>query len=234
VSRIKEILQPLSNRIDALTIRERTILAVTLLVALFFIWSALLMDEQIADIRNTDKEIDKLSADFAVAQAMQQALTAQLADDPNRAEQIRLERYQREAERIDNELRKQTLEFISPLQMIDVLKDLIQQEGGLQLVSLESIRPEDPLADAGEGVAETPVVAAKQSPADKPSGAYLHTLELKFKGDYLSAMRYIQRLESLQWRLIWKSLSIELEKYPVANVELQLQTLGLTEGWIGV
>lgn len=231
---IQKIAEPLNHRINALTVRERIILAVTLLVALLFAWNALLMDGQIADIKKISKEISQLSSDLASKQVIQTTITEQLANDPNRAEQIRLERYLSEAERIDTELREQTLEFISPQQMVDVLKDLIQQERGLRLVSLESIKPEDPLADAQEPVDAASASATGKSAATEHSGAYLHTLALKFKGDYLSAMHYIQRLESLQWRFIWKSLSIELEDYPVTSVELQLQTLGLTEGWIGV
>ncbi|MBN1378525.1 MAG: hypothetical protein JXA04_04765 [Gammaproteobacteria bacterium] len=234
---LKEIVKPLNQRINALSVRERVVLTITLLVAIFFVWGALLMDQQIAEIQNIRKEIGQQSSSITSMQLVQKSMVEQLASDPNKAEQIRLDRYLAEAARIDKELREQTLEFISPQQMIDVLKDLIQKESGLRLVSLESVKPEDPLADMEKELAGSNTSQPQAKEASKtaePSGAYLHTLKLNFKGDYLSAMHYIQRLESLQWRFIWKSLSIQLEDYPVTNVELQLQTFGLTEGWIGV
>jgi MSHA biogenesis protein MshJ len=197
------------------------------------------MDRQLADISATRKKIEQLSTEIQNLHVVQKMLTEKLSTDPNKAEQIRLERYRSEAERIDDELRQQTLEFISPQEMIEVLRGLIRKESNLRLVSLESIQPEDLLkgipseADGGEDNESKSKESDQPTPVEH-SGAYLHTLELKFKGDYLTVMRYIQKMESLQWRFIWKSLSIQLEDYPVTHVELQLQTLGLTEGWIGV
>lgn len=238
MSNVKTMMQPLNERINALSVRERVIITFTLLVVLYFVWSALLMDRQIADIKSAKKEIDTQSSGINSLQIIQKTMTDQLASDPNREQQMRLERYLGEAERIDQQLREQTLEFISPQQMVEVLKDLIRQQSGLRLVSLESIEPEDPLTAALNQEDVTRNTATSKGKKDgepiEPSGAYLHTLELKFKGDYLSAMRYIKQLESLEWRFIWKSLSIQLEKYPVTSVELQLQTLGLSDGWIGV
>ncbi len=238
---VNDIINPLNKRIDLLTIRERAIIAVTLVVAVVFIWTALLMDQQIADLKASRKQVSQQTTVIKNMQQVQKNLTGKLNADPNHAEQVRLERYLNEAKRIDKELREQTLEFISPKRMVEVLRDVIRQEGGLRLVSLESIDPEDPLANVevnstgGESDATSDAETnASKSEASRHSGAYLHTIKLKFKGDYLSAMRYLERLELLEWRFIWKSLSIRLEDYPVTSVELHIQTLGLTEGWIGV
>ena len=231
---VNALLQTLNQRINARSLRERIIITVTALVALFFGWSALLLDQQAAEISSLKKAIDQETSAIQSMQLIQKSISEQLASDPNRAEQLRLERYRAEAERIDKELSERTLEFISPQQMVEVLKDLIRKEQGLRLVSLESIPPEDPLQDMKDGAGEPESGAESKSAVEEPSGAYLHTLQLRFRGDYINAMRYIQHLESLQWRFIWKSVSIQLEEYPVTNVELQLQTLGLTEGWIGV
>ncbi len=194
------------------------------------------MDQQISKLKKSRKEMSQQIALIKNMQQVQDTLTNQLNEDPNKLEKIRLDRYLKDAERIDAELQEQTLEFISPQQMVEVLKDIIRQERGLRLVSLESLDVEDPVTDP-QIEFEKPETSGNES--DSPvapghSGAYLHTMELKFKGDYMSAMNYLARLEKLEWKFIWKSLSIKLEDYPVTNVELQLQTLGLTEGWIGV
>jgi MSHA biogenesis protein MshJ len=67
-----------------------------------------------------------------------------------------------------------------------------------------------------------------------PSMVYLHGLEMEFEGDYFSVLHYVHRLESLKWRFGWSSLAIRMEDYPVSKVRIRLETLSLTEGWIGV
>lgn len=225
----RDIVKPLYERLDALSPRERVIIAVTLAVAIVFAWSELVMNAQLAERRETLAQISKLEGDIAVAAVERQQLQSRLADDPNQQLKLRLERYRGEIERVDALLKEKTLEFITPRQMVAVLRSLLQAESGLRLVKMESLPPTDPLAgedDAGGKEA--------QAGDSRRSGAYLHPVELQFRGDYLAVLRYIREIEGLEWRFIWRSLSIELEDYPTTLVRLRLETLSQTDGWIGV
>lgn len=232
-------LQKTLKRIDALQSRERLLLFITVLVALYFLWDSLLLRDQLAERGRLNQAIATVETQQVAETARQEMLRKQLSEDPNDRERARLARYQAEIGRIDAVLKEKTLEFISPRQMVEALKSLIEKEPGLKLLSLETTGPEVPsLADSVKqsGKASEAAEDDADKPADSlvPSMVYLHGLEMEFEGDYFSVLHYVRRLESLKWRFGWSSLAIRMEDYPISKVRIRLETLSLTEGWIGV
>jgi MSHA biogenesis protein MshJ len=228
-------LQPVYQRVDALTVRERAIIAVTLVVATLFVWSELVLSDQMAQRRQAEREVTQLRGEVATLTAEQARLQQRQNQDPNRDLEVRLERYQKEIERVDRLLEEQTLEFISPRQMVVVLKSMIQKEKGLRLVRVESMEPVDPVAALSRGDGEEDAGNGESSgQTQTSSGAYLHALEMEFEGDYLAVLKYIRHLESLEWKFVWRSLSVELVNYPTTTARLRLETLSQSDGWIGV
>lgn len=237
-------LQKLLKRIDALQYRERLLLFITVLVAMYFLWDSLLLHDQLAERGRLKQDIATVETQQVAETARQEMLRKQLSEDPNDRERARLARYQAEIGRIDAVLKEKTLEFISPRQMVEALKSLIEKEPGLKLLSLETTGPEVPSVtdDSKESAKASGAAddAGRKDDAGKPaddlvlSMVYLHGLEMEFEGDYFSVMHYVRRLESLKWRFGWSSLAIRMEDYPVSKVRIRLETLSLTEGWIGV
>jgi MSHA biogenesis protein MshJ len=233
-----EQLRQLAARINALSYRERVMVAATALVATLFLWDSMLLQGQLAHRSGVQKELNALQAEKAAATALQAGLTETLQLDPNEQEKIRLERYNQEINRIDEILKSKTLEFVSPQQMVEVLKALIDKEPGLQLTRLESTGPVSSnrggATDDKKSVVDkalTAATAAAEGVADPK--VYVHGLEMRFSGDYFSTMRYVKQLESLQWRFAWSAMSLTMKRYPKAEVWIRLETLSLTEGWIG-
>jgi MSHA biogenesis protein MshJ len=233
-------LQKIAKRIDALQPRERLLLFVTVVVVLFVLWDSLLLRDQLAGRERLNQEFAAAETQHVAETARQDMLRKQLSEDPNERERARLARYQAEIARIDEVLKEKTLEFISPRQMVGALKSLIEKEPGLQLVSLETTGPDVPSVEAVADAAEAAGAANGGSEDNDAKAAlttpmvYLHGLEMEFEGDYFSVLNYVRRLESLKWRFGWSSLAIRMEDYPVSKVRIRLETLSLTEGWIGV
>lgn len=232
-------LQKILKRIDALQYRERLLLFMTVLVALFFFWDSLVLRDQLAERDRLKQAIAAVETQHVAETARQEMLRKQLSEDPNERERARMERYQAEIARIDEVLKEKTLEFISPRQMVDALKSLIEKEPGLELASLETTGPEVPsVTESSKQAGNTSEVV--EDGTDKKADSlvtpmvYLHGLEMEFEGDYFSVLKYVRRLESLKWRFGWSSLGIRMEDYPVSKVRIRLETLSLTEGWIGV
>ncbi|HEX7026711.1 MAG TPA: hypothetical protein VF268_05675 [Gammaproteobacteria bacterium] len=229
-------MQKLAKRIDALQPRERLLLFITGVVVLFILWDSLLLSDQLAGRKRLNQEFATVETQYAAETARQEMLRKQLSEDPNERERARLERYRAEIARIDDVLKEKTLEFISPPQMVDALKSLIEKEPGLQLVSLESTGPDVPsvAVDVDEAATAADVEGDNADASLAAPMVYLHGLEMEFEGDYFSVLNYVRRLESLKWRFGWSSLAIRMENYPVSKVRIRLETLSLTEGWIGV
>lgn len=229
--------QKLARRIDALQPRERLLLFITGVVVLFILWDSLLLSDQLAGRKRLNQELATVETQHGAETARQDMLRRQLSEDPNERERMRLERYRAEIARIDEVLKEKTLEFISPRQMVEALESLIKKEPGLKLVSLESTGPDVPTVAVNVGEAGNAAADVDGGNAAAALGApmvYLHGLEMEFEGDYFSVLNYVRRLESLKWRFGWSSLAIRMENYPVSKVRIRLETLSLTEGWIGV
>lgn len=232
-------LQKVIDRIDGLQYRERLLLFITVVIALLFLWDSVLLHGQLAERGRLKQAIASVETQHAAETARQKMLQQQLNEDPNDRERARLARYQAELGRIDDVLKARTLEFISPRQMVGALKSLIEKEPGLKLVSLETTGPEVPVpAENSQETLEASKAGdggdAKTGPALATPSVYLHGLEMEFRGDYFSVLNYVRRLESLKWRFGWSSLAIRLDDYPATKVRIRLETLSLTEGWIGV
>ena len=221
-------LRQIAHRIDAMSYRERILLAATALVITLFLWDSMLLQAQLDRRAALKTELGTVGTERITADALKTQLTQTLQLDPNAQEQIRLERYTQEIKRIDEILKSKTLEFVSPQQMVEVLKTLIDKEPGLQLTRLESTGPDLPLR-AGVEQKKGDIILDTKKP-----NVYVHGLELSFSGDYFSTLRYVKQLESLQWRFGWAAMSLTMTKYPRAEVFIRLETLSLTEGWIGV
>ncbi len=215
------------ERIDALQYRERVIIFITIIVGLFFIWDEAVLQDQITEKERLHQGIDVTGTQINTETNLLQQLNAQLKLDSNVRESLRLKRYTSEIMRIDEELKEKTVGFVSPQQMIGLLENLIRQEPGLQLVSLESTGPNNPLAAGFEN-------GDDEADENVDLSVYLHGLDMEFRGDFFSVLNYVRRIESLPWRFSWDSVAITMDDYPVATVKIKLVTLSFTEGWIGV
>jgi MSHA biogenesis protein MshJ len=213
------------------------LLAATTAVAVLFLWDSLLLHGQLQRRATVQTELRTLETEKVTLAAQQTSLTHTLQLDPNEQEKIRLDRYTQEINRIDEILKSKTLEFVSPQQMVEVLKALIDKEPGLQLTRLESTGPISPLNKSGvkkdDKQAQGAARKAETAAAMAGPQVYVHGLELRFSGDYFSTLRYVKQLESLQWRFAWSAMSLTMKQYPRAEVWIRLETLSLTEGWIG-
>lgn len=231
-----EKLRQLAARINALSYRERVLLAATAAVAMLFLWDGMLLRGQLERRAAIQAELKTLETEKSTANTVQASLTQALQLDPNEQEKIRLERYTQEINRLDEILKSKTIEFVSPQQMVEVLKALMDKEPGLKLTRLESTGPVSPVSIGGKGgqvqQAVDKVLTAATAALPGPN-VYVHGLELSFSGDYFSTMRYVKQLESLQWRFAWSAMTLTMKKYPRAEVWIRLETLSLTEGWIG-
>jgi MSHA biogenesis protein MshJ len=227
-----EHLQKLARRIDALNDRERMVVAFTTGVLLLFLWDSMLLSSQLGRRAALRAELNALETEQTVVGAQRDQLTQTLQLDPNAQEKMRLDRYTQEINRIDEILKTKTVEFVTPQQMVEVLETLIDKEPGLQLTGLESIDPSKPLEKDAARADKSKASTASPMQQAGPN-VFVHGLELNLKGDYFSVLRYVRQLEALPWRFNWSFMSLTMEKYPKAEVKIRLETLSLTEGWIG-
>lgn len=219
------------TRVDDLELRQRTLLFVGLIVALFALWQNLLMGPLDARRQRLSGQVSQLQADIGAVHSQIGKLADSRTRDPNTAVRARLGQLRGEVAGAGEHLESLTQHLIPPKRMAEVLESLLTRDTGLTLVGLEATGYA-PILDPGtEPKAEVPDPAAG---GEGLRGLYRHGLRLVFKGSYLNALEFLQEMEELPWQFIWGRLAVDVEEHPSATVTLEVYTLSFDNAWLEV
>jgi MSHA biogenesis protein MshJ len=215
---MKQRLAALAARIDALSLRERALVFLTLAAVLVLGWQSVLMDGLEARQTRLVTEIGRIQKDAQTIDEQMQQLLEQRVADPDAQNRRRLIELEAGIRAADERLGGAVRGLVAPSEVAAVLEEVLTRQGGLRLVTLETL-PAAPLlpAETGEG-----------------AGVYRHGLRLVLEGSFQGALDYLRALEGLGRALYWDAVSLETLDYPRARMTIEVHTLGLTEAWIGV
>lgn len=217
---------PLVKKYEAMSLRERAMVALAILGAAIYLWDGLFMESLRAQRMVLDTELSSASANGFVAQS------ADLGD-PRQVNLQRAADLQTRMQALDAQITSTASGFVSAEKMVQVLNDVLDRQGRLELVSIRNLpvvslappRPVDPSA-------ESPV----QPETDPGPGLppYVHPIELIVDGPYADVVEYLEALEKLPYRFRWTSLELVTAGYPRNRVRIVLSTLSLDSTWLGV
>lgn len=219
------------EKIDALTIRERAMILLAILAVLVFAWDKLLMLPLDAQRKSLSAQLEIKRAEVStLGIQIRQAITAQ-SFDPNAANRDRLAQLRVELAEIESRVSDTAVDMIEPKRMPEVLRSVINQINNLTLTNLKGLGS-SPLIPAAEvkPAAETAVDADADS--RYRAAAFKHGMQIRLRGDYLTTLEYLRRMEKLDWRFFWDSLEFQVGEYPDAESVLTIYTLSLTRDWI--
>ena len=216
----------LMEKYDALTQRERSIIAFLVAVTLCLLTFVLFIEPVMQETDRARKQIVDLKVQIDSAQKQYAALEKVLAQDPNTENYQKLTRLKEQQKTIDNKLKEKMQGLIEPAQMAQVLEAVLSKTSRLRLERLQNL-PTRPLIDQavqGNGAGQ----------AIQDIGVYQHGLQIELSGSYMSMLDYLKTLKSLPWDFYWDSLELQVEKYPRSKIVIEVHTLSFNEGWIGV
>ena len=211
-------------RVDELSLRERVILFVGILVALFVAWDVVLMSPTTLHEKSVQQRIDNLHSQIATLNQSISQLVASRSSNPNAELRVKLETVQADSARLDAQLSSATAGLVPPNQMVNLLEQVLARQHGLRLVSVEN-EPPQPLLKITDGTG---------AQTAESGSLYEHGLQIVFQGNYADIMAYLQALEHLKWRFYWDALDLQVKKYPISQVTIRVHTLSLHKGYIGV
>jgi MSHA biogenesis protein MshJ len=204
-------------RFDALSLRERALVAGASLIGMVLLWFAVVFDPSAARQRSLSAELSTLQQSIHLtAQTVQEMTDA----DPTLLAQREATKLEAQLAEINTQLAAKSAGLIPPERMVQVIHDVLSRQHGVTLVSLHN-SPVTTLVPA----------AAAQATA---GGPYVHPVEIVVEGTYLDVLAYLHALESLEWRFYWRLLELESTAYPRNRVRIELSTLSLDKDWIGV
>ena len=221
-----ESIKRFGARIDAMTLRERTILFVSLLVALFLLADQVLFPGLRRQQTQLEQQISSQIGQLNTINEQIASIVRGSTEDPDVLLRQRLAELNKTYAELEISSADITRGLVSPREMARLVHTLLRKNSALQLVKAENLVAEAiPLADT-----------AKPATTGAPAGptVYRHGLRLQVKGRYADIVRYLHTLERLDWRVIWDEVRLETGQYPATTATLTLYTLSLDKAWIGV
>jgi MSHA biogenesis protein MshJ len=159
-------------------------------------------------------------------------------DDEHSPLRDRLAQLKQQLQEQDGYLQSRRDRLVQPNKMADLLKQVLNKNGRLQLVELKTL-PVSLLIEKPQAVdiAAQPT-AANSSDGQKQPGSqkqiFKHGVRITVRGGYLYLMRYVTALEKMPAQMFWGEASLSVEKYPDAVFTLTVYTLSLDKTWLAV
>lgn len=230
---LKPYWQLISDRVDALMLRERVMIFAAATVALVALVNLLLLDPVSAKQKQSSQQMKLQQGKLREIQANIQVLAAAQGIDPDAASKARLAQLKRQIAEMNTRLESTQQSLVPPEKMATVLEDILRRDRQLQLVSLNTL-PTTGLKELATPVATAP--AAQGLPAAKPvqNSIYRHGVEITVQGNYADLLRYLAQLEDLSWQMYWGKVNLAVGDYPTAKLTLTLYTLSLDKAWLSI
>lgn len=214
---LKNQLKGLAGRIDAMSLRERALIFVTLLVALYFLAVNVLFGPLNAE---KDRWQQQVSLKRQETRALETQVQVLVTTGGGSAQRTKITALRENLKTMDMGLARVTAGLVPPKEMARLIEQMLLKNRGLRVMKMESL-PAAPLLEGG-------------SVGGGGTMVYKHGMQIELKGGYLDVLRYLQSLEALPWKIFWGKVALKTEKYPDSRVSLLVYTLSTHEAWIGL
>ncbi len=229
-----EQLKNIAEKIDELSLRERAIVFIGLIMVIIFLWDIFLLSPLKLEQKKIVSSLSKKNADRMVLLTQYQNSIKQNQIDPDAENMERLKELRFKVINVQAELESSTENLVTPRDMPKLLETVLHKTGGLTLVNLRSTGV-TPLIEKEEIKNEEKSTGNETKlTAENIDNAYRHGLRIELIGDYLTILKYLKSLETLEWGFYWDNFELNVNEYPEATTSIEVFTLSLQEAWIGV
>ena len=213
-------LKTAAQNFNALTLRERFLFVITVLVSISVVWWYFYVEPIQVKTKILIEENNRIGQDVQTTRNTINDIRTRIADGINKDKTQKLAQLELALEALEQRLRLKTIELIDPDKMFQLMTRLVYRESRLKLLSLKrrEVKPAFALSEEAQNEATI----------------YRHVLEVKFSGKFQDILKYMQTLENLDWKLIWDEIEIISDKYPLITVKVVISTLSTRKEWVGV
>ena len=227
---MKEEWRKLAVRFEALTLRERVLVLVGLVVGIALLFEYLALQPLEARKKRLERQIAEARNSMKVSEAV---LAGQVPiTDPDDVRRSYRNALRQQLVEIDQSMQGLQRGLVPPERMAKLLEEMLARSRGLQLLSLRTLpvqRYETPtIAPAGK----MPNKTAKPAPKDPERTVFQHSFEITLQGSYIELHDYLTQLEKMPWQMFWGRISVNTEQYPRLRATLTVQTLSLNKAWL--
>ncbi|MBT8434146.1 MAG: hypothetical protein KJN95_05770 [Gammaproteobacteria bacterium] len=214
-------LKQYAQRFNAQSIRERGLIALSILVVIGYVWWVNIAEPWMQEIDDLQTANQSIARDVENKRATIDDTRRVIAAGVYQEKENQLASLSKDLDALEDQLQVTTIELIDPEKMFQLMNQLIYRDSRLKLLNLKRREVKPAIPPINEEEVEEP-------------GIYRHVLEIEFAGKYLDILRYMQKLEQLDWKLLWDEIEIASEEYPNVTVKVVISTLSTRKEWVGI
>ena len=233
---LSKALNAWQQKFDAMSLRERMMIAAASVAVTFFLVNALLLSAWSRQNAGLKAGIAEQRAESDRVSAQLKEMQARISSHPDAQARARIQEIEQKIAAIDAGLQSSAKQLVPPERMATLLEDLLKRNRRLQLVKMTT-RPAEELlgrdaAAAGSPGAEQTSAAARS--AGSQNNIFKHGVELTLRGSYFDMLDYLAQIESLPWQMYWGQLKLDAREYNRPVLTLTLYTLSLDKVWLTI
>lgn len=216
-------LAPLFLWFDALTLRERLLILITVLAFILLPGYVLLIEPVLIEQQTLNLQEQRLERSNHEKRQDIQTLQAMPGKDPNNELAIRISELQQQLANQQTSVEADSQWLLSPDQVPALLSSLVKEQAGVRLVSLNKSQASPVLLKQAD----------KSAPSKTLAGLYRHPLQLVLKGESSALLAYLNQLEQLPQQLFIDQVQWQYGKAENAEMMIELHSLGTSPAWLG-
>lgn len=220
-----------SDRWDELSKREKGLLLITAITVPVVLLYVLLIEQPLQSLQSTPKKIAAVEKELVHQQRLLDVLQGTEAKDPNVAARQELKQLRNKLKQANEDVRQVARNLVSPQQMLTLLRSVLENEQGAELLSARSLSVKTVQLGAAESGSSQ--AADEKTPQSPSAVIYLHPFEVVLQGSYQGIYNYLLKVEQLEGVFFWDFLEYSVEEHPNAKVKIQIHTLSYEAGWLG-
>lgn len=213
---MRDKIEIIEGKINALEIRERILVCVTaifLIVGLSYqLWFSPYL-ENIRSLKKQHRESIRSGQDFKNTLVV---LESEIARDPNQAIRKAISEAKQKEKNLNQVLTLSSAGLIAPERMLPVLGEVLGKRSGLRLIEMINKPPERVSGNQG----------------NQQVALFKHGLELRFYGTFENVREYVRRLENMSEKVYLDEVNYQLSEYPGGEFVLKAHTLSVYEALI--
>jgi MSHA biogenesis protein MshJ len=224
--------QTITTKFEALNKRERLMVTCAIFAAVLFLFNVLLLSPTLKRQQLVSSE---LATDNAQIESMQQELdllSSTPVINPDAQNIERISALKSQLKLLDRELNGLQSTLISPVEMPQLLRNILKKNNSLKLIALKTLPATSLLENKSANITDKEAVINVADNQNPP--VFKHGVEITIEGRYLDLLEYIADLEKMPWHVLWSKVNLNAENYPDTQLTLTVYTLSLDKNWLSI
>lgn len=211
----------MQGKVEAMPLRERMVMFAAIAFALIALTSTVLLDPLLEKQKALSAKLMKLQGQMKELQDKVQSISQAKKEDEHSPLRARIAQLKKRLEAQQEDIKGRRDHLVDPDKIAGMLEQILNKNGKLQLVALETL-------PASLVTAPTKNTKAEQKQI------FRHGVRITLRGGYLDLLQYLTAVEKAPTQMYWDEVSFIVDKYPDGVLVLTLHTLSLDKAWLKV